>query len=159
MSFVRLQRNRQGAVGLLHLLRGRLRRRVIRDRRGHDHRILVGRAGHHRGVHLGGAAHLDHARRRAARVRCVGPLTRVTAAPRRKRLGRQCVTHAAARAVADEADRIDIFKGRSRGDQHACARPGCRRADVFARKQLLAPHATTSSGSARRPLPIQPHAR
>ena len=162
-----LERQRQRRVLLGDLAGGAAGRRVVGHRRRHDHQV-------HRRPRP--ASPPRASRRRCARAPAsppAGGVDRRRAGHQRHLgaarggLGRQREPHAAARPVADVAHRVDVLVGRPGGDQHLAAaqrRIGCR-ADAGLRRGAERPASTRtaastmSSGSARRPLPIQPQAR
>ena len=87
-----------------------------------------------------------------------GPSTSVTVGAASERLGGDGHAHLAARAVPDEADRIDRLVGRTRGDEHAAT--GQRSLDVgtHARRAAAATAAVERCprGSLIRPMPSSP---
>ncbi len=111
------------------------------------------RRGHHGAMHLFSTANVDHlVHGGCCTLRRTGDQRHLRATTRR--FGGNGKPHFAARSIADITHRIEVFVGRTSRDQH----PLCRAARYRCRS--IASAATTiSSGSARRPLPIQPHAR
>src|SRR5690606_6595349 len=136
---------------LLDLAGGHRGRGEIGDRRGTD--IDIGRQRReHGGMHLRGRSHVAavHARRRVQRHR-PRHQHRIRAAAGGGGGDREA--RLAAAAVAYEANRIDVLKGRPRADQYAQAR------ERLATHALAAASAATmSSGSAMRPGPDSPSA-
>ena len=112
-----VQHERERPTPFRHLLR-RPFRRIVRNRRGHDDNLHHAGPRHHRLVHLrcGADAHEFSDRRRLER-RGAGDQRDFGAAM--NGLGRNREPHLAAGTVADEAHRIEVFKGRPGGDQDA----------------------------------------
>ena len=111
---------RQRLARFRDLLRRACHGHVVGHGRGHHHEVHVVCAREHRLMHVGGAADVDNLshgrlldRRRPGDQRYLRP------APRRFRGDR--IPHAAARSVADVAHGIEIFVGRTGGDEDPSA--------------------------------------
>ena len=112
-----IERERQGAVALLQLLRGRLGGRVVGNGGRHHHHIHMARTPHHGRVHVRSAAH-SHQLSRGGRCQVGWPADQGHDRSSFERFGGHRVSHAAARAIADESHGIDVFVGGTRGDEH-----------------------------------------
>ena len=133
MSAVRTREICSGPSPFSILPDGAALRRVVGDCRGHDHDVSLGGMALHDGVHLLGAAHaheLGAGWRRQRR----GTRHQDHPRPAAHRLGRDRIAHLAARPVADVPHVIQVFVGRSRGDDDEPSEERARRLqDAFGR--------------------------
>ena len=126
-------------------------RPVVGDGGGHQHDVGVGGAGERLALQVGGGRRLDD----GAAGRAHGGVAeqrRHLGAAQQRRVGERDA-HAAARAVAEEAHRVERLARAAGRDQHAAA----RRADRPGRSSA-ATAAWMSPGGARRPAPVSPSA-
>ena len=105
------KRDLQRPVAFRHFRIERVRRRVVRHRCRHDHRIGPSGVRAHRLRHFSGASDaFDEGAGRSIELRGPGHEHDVRAAP--CALRRDRISHAPAGSIADEADRIEIFERR-----------------------------------------------
>ncbi len=141
MSFVPHQAQLQGRIALFNLLgRAPAGRRVVGDRRGHDHHLSAGRRRVHGLVHFLRASHPHHfdASRHVERR---GSGNEHDSRSPARGFRRNLVAHAAARPVADVADGIDVFVGRPGGDDDQLAEQCARRRENAPRRLRRSPAA------------------